>query len=250
MARNRNPLRDKAFIIYKEKEGNIKTNEIAKMLEIESSKVSSWKSLDKWDIELGFKSRKRGAQKGNTNAIGNSGGAPAGNYNAFKNGSCISEDKLISNIGKLLPKSMANTLMNLLGENPIDKLWRSILIQESKILTMQKIIRVKNNKDTTKEIKKKKTYKDDNMQTEDIEYEIQFAWDKETAGITALSKAMQTLANMIKQYDLMIHKNWELATEEQRVRIDVLKSKIINSDKSKEDKIDSYFAMLEDKMKE
>ncbi|MGL5084121.1 MAG: phage terminase small subunit-related protein, partial [Clostridium sp.] len=166
MARDRNLLRDKAFSIYKENHGNIKTNLIAKQLDIESSKVSSWKSQDKWDIQLGFKSRKRGAQKGNTNALGNNGGAPPGNYNAFKNGSCISEDKLISNIGKLLPKSMANTLMSLLGENPIDKLWRSILIQESKILTMQKIIRVKNIKDTTKEVKKQKTYKDKNMETE------------------------------------------------------------------------------------
>jgi hypothetical protein len=30
---------------------------------------------------------------------------------------------------------------------------------------------------------------------------------------------------MIKQYDEMLHKNWELTTEEQRTRIEVMRAK-------------------------
>ena len=44
--------------------------------------------------------------------------------------------------------------------------------------------------------------------------------------MTALSKAMDTLAKMIEKYDKMIHANWDLVTEEQKLRIEVLKSKL------------------------
>ena len=60
---------------------------------------------------------------------------------------------------------------------------------------------------------------------------------------------MQTLFNMIKQYDDMVHKNWDLVTEEQKLRIEVLKSKINNNDESKEDKINKYFNALEGALK-
>ena len=60
---------------------------------------------------------------------------------------------------------------------------------------------------------------------------------------------MQTLSNMIKQYDEMMHKNWDLVTEEQKLRIEVLKSKINTNEDSKEDKIDKYFSALEGALK-
>lgn len=41
----------------------------------------------------------------------------------------------------------------------------------------------------------------------------------------------------------------DLATEEQKARIEVLKSKIVNNEKSKEDKIDEYFNKLEEGIK-
>ena len=39
-----------------------------------------------------------------------------------------------------------------------------------------------------------------------------------------------TLFNMIKQYDEMLHKNWDLVTEEQKLRIEVLKEKLNKDD--------------------
>lgn len=51
-------------------------------------------------------------------------------------------------------------------------------------------------------------------------------------------KALQWLAD---------HMN--IATDKQKVEIEVLKSKIVNNEKSKEDKIDEYFAKLEECMK-
>ena len=90
---------------------------------------------------------------------------------------------------------------------------------------MQKIIHVKNKDDITK-VKTKESF----GKTQSEEWEYQFAWDKENAAVTALSKAMQTLFNMIKQYDEMVHKNWDLVTEEQKLRIEVLKEKLNKDD--------------------
>ena len=55
-------------------------------------------------------------------------------------------------------------------------------------------------------------------------WEVQQAWDKQASFMTAQSRAMKTLESMIKQYDEMLHKNWDLATEEQKARIEQLKA--------------------------
>lgn len=107
---------------------------------------------------------------------------------------------------------------------------------------MQKISHVKNKKDITKELKK--VSKGD---TYTEEYEVQFAWDKENSNMTALSKAMDTLAKMIEKYDKMIHANWDLVTEEQKLRIEVLKSKLGVKDDSNNksiSKLDSILAEI------
>ena len=42
--------------------------------------------------------------------------------------------------------------------------------------------------------------------------------------MTAQSRAMSELRSMIKQYDEMLHKDWEAASEEQKARINQLKA--------------------------
>ena len=219
MARSRNPNRDKAYEIYKDHNGEVSPKKISEILNENVNNIRNWKSSDKWDEQLREDTRP-GAPKGNQNAKGSK-GSP-NNVHNYKHGLYTSEDRYTKgNLAKILPKNLVNTIEELHEESPVDKLWRSILIQEAKILNMQKIIHVKNKKDITKELKKVSEGK---MQS--LEYEIQFAWDKENSSMTALSKAMDTLAKMIEKYDKMIHANWDLVTEEQRLRIEVLKSKL------------------------
>ena len=56
-------------------------------------------------------------------------------------------------------------------------------------------------------------------------WEVQQAWDKQNDFLKAQSRAQSELRSMIKQYDEMLHRNWEMATEEQRVRIEAMKAK-------------------------
>lgn len=101
MARERCPERDKAKQMWLESSGIMKLKDIAAALSIPDSKVRKWKTIDSWEDELRgsvppeFKGSapieskgsapRRGAPKGNRNAIGNRGGAPPGNQNAKGN---------------------------------------------------------------------------------------------------------------------------------------------------------------------
>ena len=208
MARTRSPNREKAFNIYKENQGNIKIKELAGILDEKEANIRNWKSIDKWDLKLGFEKKK--------------GGCPPENFNAVKHGAYISEQRFTKgNLGKILPKTMVNIITELQDESPLDKLWRSILMQEAKIINMQRITHVKNKNDITKELKKVVEGKNPT-----VEYEISFAHDKENNAVTAMSKAMETLSKMIERYEKMINQNWNLVTEEQRLKIEKLKHEV------------------------
>lgn len=211
MGRQRSPNRDKAFQIYNKYNGHITSKEIAKLLNENINNINNWRVQDKWSKKL----NKIGAPFGNKNAVGNKGGgAPKGNVNSFKYGKYT----------KRIPFAVKNIMEELDIEDPIEKLWRSICLQEARIIYMQDIMHVQSKEDITKELKK--TSYGDKMSSE--EYEIQFAWDKEANLISTQSKALNTLAKLIKQYDEMLHANWDTVTEEQKLRVERLKVQIQN----------------------
>ncbi|MEF3313313.1 phage terminase small subunit [Paenibacillus sp. GYB004] len=86
MARERSPNRDKAFKLWCEGGRTRKLSSIAKELGIAPGLIRKWKFLDNWDELPDPGRRKRGAPKGNKNAVGNNGGAPKRNVNALIHG--------------------------------------------------------------------------------------------------------------------------------------------------------------------
>lgn len=258
MARKRNPNRDKAFELYKIKGGNITPKLLAEELKESAANIRTWKNQDKWEEQLGIKKNGRGAPKNNKNAVGNSGGAPGGNLNAFKHGERIPEERFASKkfLSKYLPKVTIKIMDEIVesGMNSLDILWTNIQIQFTAIIRSQKIMHVKTHNDITKEIKKEKSYADNNMESEEKEYEIQFAWDKQERFLTAQSKSVQTLMSMIKTYEELLNKNWDIATEEQKLRVNKLKAEVDLIYKDKEnnknegltDKLDSILGQLQE----
>lgn len=212
MGRSRSINREKAFELYKEHKGKITSKAIAEKLNESLSNINAWRIKDKWNICF-----KGGAPKGNKNAKGH--GAPVGNHNAYEHG-------LYS---KLMPKETFNIFNAIDDMSPLDMLWDSIRLKYAAILRAQKIMFVKSKKEMIKELKKeKKEYaiNDDNekeLVLSEEEYEFQFSWDRQATFLNAQSKAMRELSNMIKQYDEMLNKSWDLATEEQKLRINKLK---------------------------
>lgn len=174
------------------------------------------------------KGNKGGAPKGNKNAKGNKGGAPKGNLNPLKHGLYCDETKRLPEdfIKKWLPVGLKNAFEGSasLGLSKLDKLGHAIDILWAKILVSQKITEVKNKKDTTKELKKESWGKTDSK-----EFEIQFAWDKVNSSLDINSKAMERLSNMIDKYEKLLHSNWDLATDEQKLRIKKIENDIKNN---------------------
>ncbi|MEG2412636.1 MAG: phage terminase small subunit [Clostridium sp.] len=237
MARQRNLNRDKAFELYKKNKGNVTPRVIAEELSESAANIRTWKSQDKWEEQLGIRKSGRGAPKNNKNALGNNGGAPGGNLNAFKHGERIPEERFASKkfLSKYLPRVTTKIMDEIVesGMDSLEILWTNIQIQFTAIIRSQKIMHVKSHNDITKEVKKNKSYVDKKMKTEEVEYEIQFAWDKQERFLIAQSKGIQILMNMIKTYEELLHKNWDSATEEQKLRVDKLKievDKLTNKD--------------------
>lgn len=217
MPRVRDPNRIRAFEIYKENGGNIDLVEIASQLNISPGTVRGWKSKDNWDGQLKGtfqkknteRSKKKGAQPGNKNAVGHGGTGPPGNKNAEKYGF----------FSKYLPEETREIFSAIDQADPLDLLWHQIQIAYAAIIRAQKIAYVKDQQDKTIE---KIEDKSGNVIGE--RWEVQQAWDKQNEFLKAQARAQGELRAMIKQYDEMLHKDWEAASEEQKARIAQMKA--------------------------
>ncbi|MFR5746576.1 MAG: phage terminase small subunit [Romboutsia timonensis] len=225
MARAPNEKVKKAKELY---DKGYKLVDIAKELDVAEGTVRSWKNRYKWNCNATLQN--------NICNVANKGGAPKENSNAETHGF----------FSKYLPKETLGIIQEIEVKNPLDILWENIQIQYAAIIRAQNIMLVKNQEDHTKMLVKEQNGDTSSME----EWEIQYSWDKQATFLQAQSRAMKTLESMIKNYDELIHKNWELATEEQKERINVLKSKINKDNDSKEDKLDKYFEALEGEFKD
>lgn len=191
----------------------MKQKEISAKYNISLNTLKSWIKRCNWAIEKkkSAPKNKRGAPIGNKNATG-----PPGNKNAEKFGF----------FSKYLPEETRELIQEISIKDKFDILWEQITIQYAAIIRAQKIMYVKDKEEMIKEVKKEKTTEFG----EEIQYEFQFSWDRQASFLNAQSRAMSELRNLIKQYDSMINKDWNLATEEQKQRIEILKSKIPNKD--------------------
>lgn len=217
MPRARSPKRDEAYKIWLDSGGKKKLKDIASDLGVSETQIRKWKNLDKWNGNVTNQSkgnvtkRKRGGQPGNHNATG-----PPGNKNAEKYGF----------FSKYLPEETVSIIQEM-PTDPLDILWHEIQIAYAAIIRAQQIMYVKDKSDKTIEKVEKK---DGNVIGE--RWEVQQAWDKHANFLKAQARAMSDLRGSIRQYDELLHKRWDLATDEQKARIEQMKA---NTDRLKRD---------------
>lgn len=181
--------------------------EIASQLNLPEGTVRRWKCTHKWDGERSDKQsershRKKGGQPGNKN----SSGGPSGNKKAEKYGF----------FSKYLPDETREIFSAINQADPLDLLWHQIQIAYAAIIRAQRIAYVKDKDDKTVE----KVMVGDSSEM----YSVQQAWDKQNEFLKAQARAQGELRSLIKQYDEMLHKDWEAASEEQRSRIAQIKA--------------------------
>lgn len=198
----------------------MKLVEIASQLELPEGTVRRWKSTHNWDNERSDKKserseKKKGGQPGNRNAEGHGGTGPPRNHNAEKHGL----------FRKWLPEETFSIIQEM-PKDPLDVLWDQIQIAYAAIIRAQHIMYVRDREDsTTTQIGQK----NGDTVTEE-RWQVQQAWDKQGNFLKSQARAQGELRSLIKQYDEMLHHNWELATEEQKARIAAMKAKSQTSD--------------------
>lgn len=231
------PIYEQAEVDHKK---GMKYKDIAEKYNVTLNTVKSWKTRhwgkksvhtkkEKVCIQKSRGKPKKGAPIGNKNSVGHAPSVPLENKNAEKHGF----------FSKWLPEETVQIIGELASTDPLDLLWNNILLQCAAILRAQNIMHVTGKDEIIKEVIKTKV-KSSHKETEktssdteetETEYAFQFAWDRQATFMNAQSRAQTTLNNMIKQYDELLHKNWDLATEEQKARIEALKKQAEEKEK-------------------
>ncbi len=211
MARPRSPGRDKAMRLWLESGKKRRLKDIAAELQVSEEQIRKWKNQDQWDkVTLpnanGNVTKHKGGQPGNKNAVGH--GAPKGNNNAEKHGL----------FRKYLPGEAVSIIQEM-PDDPLDVLWDQIQIAYAAIIRAQQIMYVRDRDDKTIE----KIAKQNGKVTGE-KWEVQQAWDKQANFLKSQARAQSELRSMVKQYNRLLHENWELATEEQRARVKKLEA--------------------------
>lgn len=187
----------------------MKYKDIAEKYGVTINTVKSWKVRYKWNKKgvhtksekVCTQKRKKGAQPGNKNAAGH--GAPEKNKNAEKYGF----------FSKYLPEETVSIIKEM-PEDPLDVLWDQIQIAYAAIIRAQNIMYVRDQDDKTIE-----KVGESSGEVFSEKWEVQQAWDKQANFLSAQARAQKTLDGMINRYEDLLHKNWELATTEQKARI-------------------------------
>lgn len=188
----------------------MKYKDIADKYGVSLNTVKSWKKRYNWDRKGCTQKKKKGAHKnaiaqlGNKNATG-----PPGNKNTEKYGF----------FSKYLPEETLDIVQAVEKANPLDLLWHQIQIAYAAIIRAQRIAFVENEYDkTVEQVEAKKG------NIVGAKWEVQQAWDKQNNFLKAQARAQGELRSLIKQYDEMLHRDWDMATEEQKSRIELIKA--------------------------
>lgn len=221
MAKPRSPNRAKALDMWLKSGRKMMLKDVAEMLGISAGLVRKWKSVDKWDDIPDTQPKRRGAPYRNRNAVGNKGGgAPTDNKNAEKHGMFsrwLPDDDELKEIYEATRAGMNN----------LDIIYEEILVMFTNFIRAQKIMYVKDINDVTKEIKKEKSYSDEKSSSEEIEYDIQYAWDKQAKALTSQAAASRAISTKIKQYEEMLRTlPPEEIKESHRLRVTKMKADI------------------------
>nr|DAG10614.1 MAG TPA: hypothetical protein [Caudoviricetes sp.] len=187
-------------------EKGVSFKEISAQYKVPAKTVKRWADKYKWFSEKCPEKMSKTKRKVDKICIGK-----LQNTNAVKHG-------LFS---KYLPAETLELVGTIEKMSPLDILWENICLKHAAIIRSQKIMFVKNANDYTKRI---------TLDGESLAFQYTEAYEKQASFLIAQSRAMGTLMSLIKQYDELCRSS--LATDEQRLRIEKLKTEIAKTRES------------------
>lgn len=187
-------------------EKGVSFKEISAQYKVPAKTVKRWADKYKWFSEKCPEKMSKTKRKVDKICIGK-----LQNTNAVKHG--------------LFSKYLSAETLELVGNiemmSPLDILWENICLKYAAIIRSQKLMYVEDANDCTKRI---------TLEGEAIAYQYTEAYEKQASFLIAQSRAMGTLMNLIKQYEELCRSS--LATDEQRLRIEKLKTEIARTRES------------------
>lgn len=189
-------------MIRKSYQNGMSFGEVSKQFKIGISTIKRWASKEKWTQKNDTEKEPKTKRKLSNVCLGK-----LQNTNAVKHGL----------FAKYLPVETLELVGTIETMSPLDILWENICLKYAAIIRSQKIMYVKDADDFTERVV---------AEGKGMAYQYNEAYDKQATFLMAQSRAMGTLINLIKQYEEMC--NSELATEEQKLRIEKLKKEINN----------------------
>lgn len=187
-------------------EKGVSFKEISAQYKVPAKTVKRWADKYKWFSEKCPEKMSKTKRKVDKICIGK-----LQNTNAVKHG-------LFS---KYLPVETLELVGTIEKMSPLDILWENICLKHAAIIRSQKIMFVENADDYTKRI---------TLEGESLAFQYTEAYEKQASFLIAQSRAMGTLMSLIKQYDELCRSS--LATDEQRLRIEKLKTEIAKTRES------------------
>lgn len=224
MARKRDPKRDQAFDIWKQHNGNITNRLIAEQLEVDEKKIAVWKQRDKWNVvqqnNVNVVQQNKKSARNSKKPKRRSGNPNPKNQFSERNSAALKHGLF----SRYMPKETLTIMGMIAGANPADLIWMQIEIQFAAIIRAQEIMFVESKDELIKELKKRK----DTEWGKEIEYEFQFAWDRQATFMNAQSKAIAELRGSIKQFLELADSADErrLKLEQMQLSIDKTKAEI------------------------
>lgn len=225
----------------------ITLTDLAEKYEIKLGTLKSRKSREKWSrdatkkdatkiIKVATKEKHVGAPKGNENAKGNRGN-PNPTPTFPKRNSIAEKHGFFS---KFLPEETLEIMEAMNERSPADLIWDQIQIQYAAIIRAQRIMHVESKDEMIKEIKKEKygysevETTDENGKTsskyertlDEVEYNFQFAWERQAQLLTAQSRAIGELRSSIRQFVEMADADDERRLKLEKMQLDIDKTKV------------------------
>lgn len=186
--------------------------------------------------KVATKEKQVGAPKGNNNAKGNRGN-PNPTPKFPKRNSIAEKHGFFS---KFLPEETLEIMEAMNERSPADLIWDQIQIQYAAIIRAQRIMHVESKDEMIKEIKKEKygysevETTDENGKTaskyertlDEVEYNFQFAWERQAQLLTAQSRAIGELRSSIRQFVEMADQDDERRLKLEQMQLSIDKTKV------------------------
>lgn len=203
--------------------------DLAEKHNIKLGTLKSRKSREKWSRDatekdatktkkVATKEKQVGAPKGNTYAVGNKGNPNPPNQFTKRNTAAVTHGFF----QKFLPEETLEIMEAMNERSPADLIWDQIQIQYAAIIRAQRIMHVELKDEMIKELKKHK----DTEWGEEVEYEFQFAWERQAQLLTAQSRAIGELRSSIRQFVEMADQDDERRLKLEQMQLAIDKTKV------------------------